>query len=78
MRRSISEIPEAADFLAHLRLKNLAQGTIAEYRKVMRYLFDHLQMSQQSPTEITTASCEATLLIFRSVDYRTRRLVTVS
>jgi hypothetical protein len=46
MTRSISEIPEVADFLAHLRLKNLAPGTIVEYRKVLRYLFDHLEMSQ--------------------------------
>ena len=55
MPQSISEIPEVADFLAHLRLKNLAPGTIVEYRKVLRYIFDYLQMGQRSPTEITTA-----------------------
>jgi site-specific recombinase XerD len=55
MPRSISEIPEVADFLAHLRLKNLAPRTITEYRKVLRYLFDHVDRYQPSPTEITTA-----------------------
>ena len=45
--------PEVVDFVAHLRLKNLARRTIEEYVKVLRSLFRYVGPGGASPTTIT-------------------------
>jgi len=50
-----SRYPEIDDFIAYLRLKNLAPRTIREYEHVIRNLFRALKPPVESPTEVTTA-----------------------
>ena len=49
------EHPEVADFVAHLRLKNLSPRTITEYEKVLNSLFAHTGLADSSPKDITIA-----------------------
>jgi len=46
---------EGSDFIAHLRLKNLSPRTIEEYGKVLRSLFEHLELGNSPPSQITAA-----------------------
>ncbi len=48
------EHPEVTDFIAHLRLKNLASRTVIEYVKVLRSLFSYLESGDSAPSAITT------------------------
>jgi integrase/recombinase XerD len=50
----VTEHPEPADFLAYLRLKNLASRTIEEYEKILNNLFEYFG-GGSSPTQVTTA-----------------------
>lgn len=50
-----SRYPEIDDFIAYLRLKNLAPRTIREYEHVIRNLFCALNPPVESPREVTTA-----------------------
>jgi len=50
-----SKYPEIDDFIAHLRLKNLAPRTIREYEHAIRNLFHALNPPVESPREVTTA-----------------------
>lgn len=49
------EYDEVSDFIAHLHLKNLSPGTITEYEKVLRSVFEHIDLGDSSPGEITAA-----------------------
>jgi site-specific recombinase XerD len=46
---------QAAEFFVHLSRQNLAERSITEYRKAMRYLFNYLDWQDAPPSEITTA-----------------------
>lgn len=50
-----SRYPEIDDFIAHLRLKNLAPRTIREYERAIHNLFRALNPPVESPREVTTA-----------------------
>jgi len=47
--------PEVDDFIAYLRLKNLAPRTIREYRQTVRNFLCGLEPPVESPTEVATA-----------------------
>lgn len=49
------EHPEVADFTAYVRLKNLAPATIYQYRQVLGWLFEHLDLGERPPSGITRA-----------------------
>ena len=49
------EHPEVTDFIAYLRLRNLAPATVEKYQQVLKRLFDHIDLGPSPPSQITTA-----------------------
>ena len=49
------EHPQARDFIAHLRLKNLSPRTIGEYSRILKALFAHLGPEVATPSDIIIA-----------------------
>ena len=54
-RVDVMEHPEFTDFIAYLRLRNLAPATIKNYRGVLKRLFNSIDLGPSPPSQITAA-----------------------